>query len=167
MYGILWFKTMADIFENRKIQLLLAQKNGDSYFRVWIQLMTLATQCGSEGKLLVSENIQMTIHEFSVIMGKSKKFMEKIINKLLELEMLVVEDNIYIVKNWKKYQSFDKYEKILEQNRKRQAKYREKQKSENEKSNVIQMLDNAQEKNRTERENKREENINGFKRYTL
>ena len=34
--------------------------------------------------------------------------------------MLIYQENTYIIKNWYKYQSIDKYEKILEQNRARQ-----------------------------------------------
>ena len=41
------------------------------------------------------------------------------------------------------------------QNRERQRKYREKHKSENEKSNVIKMLDNEEEKNTKDIENKK------------
>lgn len=45
------------------------------------------------------------------------------------------------------------------QNRERQRKYREKRKSENEKSNIIEMLDNEEEKNTKNIEDKKEENI--------
>ena len=34
--------------------------------------------------------------------------------------MLIYQENTYIIKNWYKYQSIDKYEKILEKNRARQ-----------------------------------------------
>ena len=52
------------------------------------------------------------------------------------------------------------------QNRERQRKYREKHKSENEKSNVIQALGNGEEKNKKEK-NIREENENGFRQYKI
>lgn len=56
------------------------------------------------------------------------------------------------------------------QNRERQRKYREKHKSEIEKSNVIKMLDNEEEENTKDLENKKEKNIreeneNGFRQY--
>ena len=65
-----------------------------------------------------------------------------------------------------------KYEKYQMQNRERQKRYREKLKSENEKSNVIQALSNGQEKNTKElrirkEENIREENENGFREYKI
>lgn len=54
--------------------------------------------------------------------------MENILNKLIHLEILIYQENTYIIKNWYKYQSIDKYEKILEQNRARQKRFRDKKK---------------------------------------
>ena len=70
------------------------------------------------------------------------------------------------------YKSIEKYEKYQMQNRERQRKYREKVKSENEKSNVMQMLSNTEEKNIKDikirkEENIREESENGFRQYKL
>ena len=58
------------------------------------------------------------------------------------------------------------------QNRERQKRYREKLKSEKEKSNVIQPSSNGQEKNTKElrirkEENIREERENGFREYKI
>lgn len=152
-----WIKVFTDIFANPKIQLLLKERDGDTFFRVWIQLLTLAGQCMQEGKLMMSENSPMTIQNFATIMNKSNKKMENILNMLIHLEMIIYKENTYIIKNWYKYQSIDKYEKILEQNRIRQKKFRDKKKEE---SNVIQTLSNGTEEIREEKENKRvEDNI--------
>ena len=114
----------------------------------------------------------MTIENFSKIMGKSKKKIEKILNKFLELEMLIKEGETFLIKNWDKYQSIENYEKYQMQNRERQKRYREKLKSEKEKSNVIQTLSNGQEKNTKElrigkEENIREESVNCFREYKI
>lgn len=162
-----WIKVFTDIFANPKIQLLLKERDGDTFFRVWIQLLTLAGQCMQEGKLMMSENSPMTIQNLATIMNKSNKKMENILNKLIHLEMIVYKDNTYIIKNWYKYQSIDKYEKILEQNRVRQKRFRDKKREE---SNVIQTLSNDTEEIREEKENnkiedniKAGENGSGFK----
>ena len=172
MYELPWFKTETNIFSNRKIQLILKLEDGDTYFRVWIQLIALAVECNREGRLEIGGNNPMTIENFSKIMGKSKKKIEKILNKLLELEMLRKEGETFLIKNWDKYQSIEKYEKYQMKNRERQKRYREKIKSEKEKSNVIQTLGNGQEKNTKELRIKKEENIreeskNGFREYKI
>ena len=172
MYEIQWFKVESNIFSNRKIQIVLKLPEGDTYFRVWMQLIALAVECNNKGRLEIGENNPMTTQNFSKIMGKSNKKIEKILEKFLELEMLVKEGETFLIKNWDKYQSIEKYEKYQKQGRERQRRYRERHKSEIEKSNVIQTLSNAEEKNtkdleESKEENIREENENGFREYKM
>lgn len=150
------------------MQILLKEQDGDTYFRVWIQLITIAMECNSEGKLVIGENAPMTIENFSKIMGKSKKKIEKIIKKFQELNMLIIEEGAYKIKNWSKYQSVEATEKYLEQNRIRQQRYREKLKSEKEKSNVTITENNEVEDNKKEKNTRKEnENNNGFREYKI
>ena len=170
MYKLQWLKIDANLFANRKIQILLKEPDGDTYIRVWIQLLIIAMECNKEGNLVIGDNKPMTIEYFSKIMGKSFEKMEEIIKKFLELEMIILENEVYKIKNWNKYQSIETYEKYKEQGRLRQQKYREKLKSGNGKSNVTVTLCNGEEENK---ENKRkevrkeEENTNGFRKYEI
>ena len=171
MYNLQWIKIEIKIFSNRKIQILLKEQDGDTYFRVWIQLLTIAIECNCNGKLVIGDNKPMTIEDFFKIMGKSKKKIEKIIKRFQELNMIIVEEGAYKIKNWDEYQSIESSEKYKEQNRIRQQKYRERLKSEKEKSNVTITENNAQEDNTLEEiiENNRKENenINGFREYKM
>lgn len=166
MYKLQWLKLELKIFSNRKIQILLKETDGDTYFRVWVQLLTISMECNENGKLVIGENTPMTIENFSKIMGKSKKKMEKIIKKFQELNMLIIEEGAYKIKNWDRYQSAESFEKYKEQNRLRQRKYREKLKSENGKSNVIITENNTKEeieiKNKIDKEG--DENRSGFRK---
>ena len=174
MYNLQWLKIDANLFANRKIQILLKEPDGDTYIRVWLQLLILAMECNKEGKLLITDNKTMTIEYFSKIMGKSYEKMKKIIGKFLELEMIILENEVYKIKNWNKYQSIQTYEKYKEQGRLRQQKYSEKKKSEKEKSDVTVTLRNGEEENKEKnKEEKRkeirkeEENTNGFRKYEM
>ena len=169
MYKLQWLKIDASLFANRKIQILLKEPDGDTYIRVWIQLLTIAMECNKEGNLVIGDNKPMTIEYFSKIMGKSFEKMEEIIKKFLELEMIILENEVYKIKNWNKYQSIETYEKYKEQGRLRQQRYREKLKSENEKSNVTVTLCNEEEIKENERKEvrKEEENTNGFRKYEM
>ena len=167
MYEIQWFKVEANIFSNRKIQIILKLPDGDTYFRVWIQLISIAIQCNSGGRLEIGENNPMTINDFSKIMGKSLKKIEKIIQKLLELEMLIKEGETFLIKNWEKYQSIEKYEKYLMQNRERQKRYREKMKNNSEKSNVTVTENNCVEENIIENNEEKKEEENEFREYKI
>ena len=170
MYNLQWLKIDANLFANRKIQILLKEPDGDTYIRVWIQLLIIAMECNKEGNLVIGENKPMTIEYFSKIMGKSFEKMEEIIKKFLELEMIILENEVYKIKNWNKYQSIETYEKYKEQGRLRQQKYREKLKSENGKSNVTVTLCNGEEEikeNKRKEIRKEEENTNGFRKYEM
>ena len=171
MYEIPWFKTETNIFSNRKIKIMLNLPDGDTYFRVWIQLIALAVECNNNGRLEIGANNPMTIQNFSKIMGKSNKKIEKILKKFLELGMLIKEGETFLIKNWDKYQSIERYEKYQMQNRERQRKYREKHKSEIEKGNVIVTEDNAEEDTKDienmQEDKTRKENENGFREYRI
>ena len=170
MYKLQWLKIDANLFANRKIQILLKEPDGDTYIRVWVQLLIIAMECNKEGNLVIGENKPMTIEYFSKIMGKSFEKMEEIIKKFLELEMVILENEVYKIKNWNKYQSIETYEKYKEQGRLRQQKYREKLKSGNGKSNVTVTLCNGEEEikeNKRKEIRKEEENTNGFRKYEM
>ena len=174
MYDIQWFKVEKNIFYNRKIQLLLGLKDGDTYLRVWIQLLSLAVECNDNGRLVIGNN-PISIKEFSKIMGKSSKKMSKILENFLELEMLKKDGEVYVIKNWNKYQSLDRQETYQINNRERQRRFSEKKKKEQEKTNVSLTLDNATEEKREEKITKeirkeekiREEEDSGFREYKL
>lgn len=174
MYGIQWFKVDRNIFNNRKIQILLKHKDGDTFFRVWMQLLSIAVECGNNGRLEIGQK-PITFVDCAKIMGKTSDKMRRILEEFLVLGMLKKEGETFLIKNWDKYQSIDKYENYQIQNRERQRKYREKLKSEGEKSNVTITLNNAEEEKRTEKKTKeerkdkirREEDENGFREYKL
>lgn len=140
MSNVKWVKLSTDIFSNRKMKILLKEKDGDTYFRVWIQLLAIAGECNREGGLFINDNRPFSLKELAKIIGKTAKKFEKIINKMIDLGMITKEEDIYSIKNWSKYQSADKLEKIRIDNNERQRRYREKQKG---KSNVIITLDNS------------------------
>lgn len=153
-----WIKVFTNIFANPKMQLLLKERDGDTFFRIWIQLLVIAGISMQGGKIMMSENAPMTVEDLATITHKSNKKIQNILDKLIHFEMLICEDNIYKVKNWDKYQSADKYELIKEQNRERQKRFRENQKNEN---NVNVTLSNGTEENKKEK-NKLEESKKDF-----
>lgn len=153
-----WIKVFTDIFANPKMQLLLKERDGDTFFRIWIQLLVIAGISMQGGKIMMSENTPMTVENFATITHKSNKKIQNILDKLIHFEMLICEDNIYKIKNWDKYQSADKYELVKEQNRERQKRFRENQRNEN---NVNVTLSNGTEENKKEN-NKLEESKKDF-----
>ena len=138
MAEVSWIKLSTNIFSNRKVALLLNERDGDTYFRIWIQLLTIAGQCNSNGKLIIGENSPLNVQQLSKILGKSAKKVGEILNKFIDLMMIIFENNCYEIRNWGKYQSADKLEEIRKNNRERQRKFREKSKMQ---ANVTEMLE--------------------------
>ena len=169
MHKIQWLKLSTDFFDNNKIKLLESDIDVDTLIRVWIQLLTIAMKCNYQGRLSITEDKPMTVDEFSKIMGKSRQKITICLEKFEELKMISIEDNFYKFKNWSKYQSADKLEEIRLQNCLRQQKYREKMKSEKEKSNVTVTQRNTKEekKIRNKIEKEGDENRSGFKEFKL
>lgn len=160
MNNVKWVKLCTDIFSNRKVKILLKERDGDTFFRVWIQLLTIAGECNRSGGLFLNDNKPFTLKELAKIIGKTEDKFEKILTKMIELGMITYEQNTYIIKNWGKYQSIDKLEKMRLDNNERQRRYRERKK---EKSNVMQMLNNIDNKEQEIR--KKGENRNGVSKF--
>lgn len=112
-----WIKVNTDIFSNRKIKILLKERDGDTYFRIWIQILTIAGECNRDGGLYISDNTPFKIKDFTNIIGKSSKTLTRILQKFVELGMLILKDDTYFIKNWSKYQSADKLRKINNSNK--------------------------------------------------
>lgn len=112
-----WIKVNTDIFSNRKIKILLKERDGDTYFRIWIQILTIAGECNRDGGLYISDNTPFKIKDFTNIIGKSSKTLTKTLQKFVELGMLILKDDTYFIKNWSKYQSADKLRKINNSNK--------------------------------------------------
>ena len=162
MVQVQWLKVYTDIFDNEKMKKLLRNRNGDTYFRVWIQLLTLAAKSNQHGAILLGENIPMSKEDLAKVMHKTLNKLDKIIQDLHKLDMIIVEKDTICIKNWDMYQSADELEKLRESNRRRQQKYRDKQKD----SNVIVTLSNTEDKNREEKNKNRQDNLeneSGFK----
>ena len=160
MNNVKWVKLCTDIFSNRKVKILLKERDGDTFFRVWIQLLTIAGECNRSGGLFLNDNKPFTLKELANIIGKTEKKFEKILTKMIELGMITYEQNTYIIKNWGKYQSIDKLEKMRIDNNERQRRYRERKKG---KSNVMQMLNNVDNKEKEIR--KEGEIISGISKF--
>ena len=164
MVQVQWLKVYTDIFDNEKMKKLLRKRKVDNYFRVWIQLLTLAAKSNQHGAILLGENIPMSKEDLAKVMHKTLNKLEKIIQDLHKLDMIIIEKDTIYIKNWDMYQSADELEKLRESNRRRQQKYRDKQKD----SNVIVTSNNTEDKNRKEKNKNRQdisnlENESGFK----
>ncbi len=77
-----WIKVFTDIFANPKMQLLLKERDGDTLFRIWIQLLVIAGISMQAEKIMMSENTPMTVEDLATITHKSNKKNSKYIGQV-------------------------------------------------------------------------------------
>ena len=163
MVQVQWIKVYTDIFDNEKMKKILRGRDGDTYFRVWIQLLTLAAKSNMGGAIMLGENIPMTVKDIAETMNKTVDKLRMIIDYLYDLDMIVVEGDVISIKNWDVYQNADELEKIRENQRKRTRKFREKQKQSNVTETVCNIEDKIREEKNKNIKERIQENESGFK----
>lgn len=155
MDEIRWIKIVTNVFDNRKIKMIEAMPEGDAILIVWFKILTLAGQINDGGLVYFTKDIPYTEQLLATQFNRPISIIQLALVTFERLGMIEVTDNLIMVSNWEKYQNVDGMEKVREQNRIRQSKYREKQKllASNVTGNVTVTLSNGAEKE-IEKENK-------------
>jgi predicted phage replisome organizer len=118
------------MFEDEKVNYIESLPEADSILVIWIKLLTMAGKCNSNGFIFLTEQIpysdDMLAHKFN----KPINTVKLALSMLEKLQMIKIDNEGYInINNWEKHQNIEGLEKIREQNRIRQARYRENQKA--------------------------------------
>ena len=128
MAEIKWIKITTDMFDNRKIKHLRRLPDGNSIVLIWVMLLTMAGRCNANGMIFLTENIPYTTKMLADELGFEENTVKLAIEALDNFNMVVTKDGCFTIAGWEEYQNIEGMEKIREQNRKRVAAYREKQK---------------------------------------
>ena len=127
MTKISWIKLKTEMFDDQKIQLIETLPEGDSILIVWIKLLAMAGKINDGGLIYLSKTIQYNDEMLNTIFRKSIPVIRLALQTLSSFEMIeIFETGEIAIINWEKHQNTDGLEKIKEQNRLRQAKYRKK-----------------------------------------
>ena len=126
MGDIKWIKLSVSVFDDEKFDAINVMPDANDIQLVWIKLLCLAGKCNASGFLVIADEIpftdEMLAKKFSMSIGTVQRAMEI----LQKLNMISVEENIYMVSNWAKYQSATDLDRIREKGRLRAQKYRDK-----------------------------------------
>ena len=124
-----WIKVDTDIFDNEKMLLIESMPNAGELMLIWIKLLCLAgknDQCG----IFTVGGRPYTNEMFAIIFRRPKELVKRAMETFEDLGMIVREDGVVRIKNWKKYQSVDQMNLVRAQTKARVAKHREKQRNE-------------------------------------
>ena len=129
MSDIKWIRIATDIFEDEKIIFIKKMSKGHVLLNIWFEVLCLAGKQNNGGILKMTDDIPYDAEMIATLFREKKSDVELAITTFVKYGMIAVVDGFYTIPNWEKHQNADGMEKIREKNKERQARYREKQKS--------------------------------------
>ena len=141
-----------------------AKIGGESYrdklTAIWFELMDFAGRCNQDGAFISPREIPFTnLSDIATMIDREVEELELCMSFYQSEGMIVVTDDIYSIANWSEYQNTEGLEKIREQNRIRQARFKERKNQpllcDNVTDNVTVTLSNATDIDKEEDKEKR------------
>lgn len=126
---VAWIKLTTDMFDNRKIKHLRRLPDGNNIVLIWVMLLTMAGRCNSGGMIFLTENIPYTPKMLADELDFEENTVQLALSALEQLNMIVTNQGFFAIAGWEEHQNVDGLERIREQNRLRQAKFKAKQKA--------------------------------------
>lgn len=127
MQSVQWIKLDTNIINDNKIEQLLRRPNGKRILLTWILLLCLAGRINKSGYFLM-ENEPYTIEMFTAPLKETESFLQKCFEIFLKFGLLGLEEGVYFIANWEKYQSSDRLDKIRENDRLKKQRQRARRK---------------------------------------
>ena len=134
MTEIKWIKLKVGMFDGMSFKKIKKAKIGGESFRdkltaVWFELMDFAGRCNHDGAFISPREIPFKeLSDIAVMIDRDEEELKLCVSFFINEGMISVSDDVYMLSNWSEYQNVEGMEKIREQNRQRQAKFKQKQK---------------------------------------
>ena len=134
MAEVKWIKLKVGMFDGMSFKKIKKAKIGGESFRdkltaVWFELMDFAGRCNHDGAFISPREIPFKeLSDIAVMIDRDEEELRLCMSFFINEGMISVVDDVYMLSNWSEYQNIEGMEKIREQNRQRQAKFKEKRK---------------------------------------
>lgn len=125
MPDVKWIKIVTDIFDNRKIKQIRKMPEGDAIIGVWLQILCLAGTINDVGMIYITKDLPYTDETLSNEFDRPLSTIRLALDTFRIFNMIEIVDNFLLVSNWEEYQNADALQRMRENNRLRNAKYRE------------------------------------------
>ena len=130
MSDVKWIKLKVGMFDGESFKKIKRAKIGGEKFRdkltaVWFELMDFAGKCNHAGAFINSREIPFdNLDDIAIMIDRETEELELCMRFFINEGMVEIIDNVYMLSNWAQYQNEDKLEKMREQKRLRQARWR-------------------------------------------
>lgn len=129
MSDVKWIQIVTDIFDNWKIKQIKAMPEGHTMVCIWFELLCLAGKQNNNGFISFIGKVVTTDELLATILNEDIKVVQMSLSIFEKLKMITITNDCDIqISNWCEYQNVDGLEKIKEQGKLRQQRFREKQK---------------------------------------
>lgn len=128
MADVKWIKIATDIFDNRKIRQIEKMPDADAILVIWLKILCLSGVLNDHGYIMLTKDIPYTLEMLANEFNRPLTTVRMALSVFSSFGMIELVDDVYCVSNWEKYQNIEGLEKIREQGRIRQERYRNKQK---------------------------------------
>lgn len=151
MADVKWIKLKVGMFDGMSFKKIKKAKIGGESFRdkltaVWFELMDFAGRCNHDGAFISPREIPFhELSDIATMIDREEEELRLCMSFFINEGMVSVVEDVYMLSNWSEYQNIEGLEKIKEQNRLRQAKFRQKKKllANNVTDNITVTQDNA------------------------
>ena len=129
--NVQWIRLKVGMFDGNSFKRIKRAKIGGVSYRdkltaVWFELLDLAGKSNANGYLI--DNNEIAYHSFediAVMLDRDEKEIELCMGFFITEKMVEIIDDTYLLTNFMQYQNQEGLEKIREQKRLRQARWRE------------------------------------------
>lgn len=128
MAEVKWIKIVTDIFDDEKILMIESMPEKDSIIVIWFKLLCLAGKQNNSGVFMLNDKIPYTDEMLATIFRRPLNTVRLALAIFEEYGMIEIVNNTITIPKWDKHQQIESLDLYRENNRKRVAKYREKQK---------------------------------------
>ncbi len=153
MIEIKWIKLAVNMFDDEKIKLIRTMPEANAIVVIWVQLLCLAGKNNHGGYVYMDQNVAYSEEMLASLFDHPLNTIRMALSTLEKFGLIEINsDKTIDVINWEKHQNFEGLEKIREQNRIRQQKYRERKRQKRlDNSNVTSRDSNAPEEEEDKR----------------
>ena len=128
MKDIFWIKLDSSFYQNRKIRKIVQTDNGYVKVAVWINLLCIAGNTNDNGLLFFSSKEPYSVELLAEEMRLTEDFIKETIALFEKREMIEIEQSVWAIKNWEKYQNIGKMAAVREYNKLKKREERARQK---------------------------------------
>ena len=128
MAEVKWIKIVTDIFDDEKMLMIESLPERDGIIVIWFKLLCLAGKQNNSGVFMFNDKIPFTDEMLSTVFRRPLNTVRLALMTFEEYGMIEIVNNIITIPKWDKHQKSDSLDMYRENNRKRVAKFREKQK---------------------------------------